>query len=131
MPNAAVPRFDTVTIDCPDPAALARFYGALLEWPAPEAEGLDENGYEGAGDYVALDPPEGGTAITFQRAAGFVAPTWPEPTVQQQMHLDLAVDDMETAHERAVALGARHLDTQEKFRVYADPAGHLFCLCSW
>jgi hypothetical protein len=51
MPGATVPRFDTVTIDCPDPAALARFYGPLFEWPVPE----------GDGDYVALDPPGGGT----------------------------------------------------------------------
>jgi hypothetical protein len=47
------------------------------------------------------------------------------------MHLDLAVDDLEAAHERAISLGARHLDTQKKFRVYADPVGHLFCLCAW
>jgi len=121
MPGRAVPRFDTVTIDCPEPAALAQFYGALLEWPVPAEEG----------DFVALDPPGGGTAITFQRAADFVAPAWPDPAVQQQMHLDLAVDDPDAAHERALALGARHLDSQEKFRVYADPVGHPFCLCSW
>lgn len=121
MPGAAVPRFDTVAIDCPDPAALARFYGALLEWPVPE----------GDGDYVGIDPPGGGVALIFQRAADFVAPTWPDPAVQQQMHLDMAVDDIDAAHDRAIALGARHLDTQEKFRVYADPVGHLFCLCSW
>ena len=71
MPGSAVPRFDTVTIDCPEPAALAAFYGDLLEWPVPE----------GDDDFVALDPPDGGTAITFQRAAGFVAPTWPHPAV--------------------------------------------------
>jgi len=112
-----------VTIDCPDPAALARFYGELLEWPVPEPAGDAE--------YVAIDPPGGGTAINFQRAPGFVAPNWPDPVVQQQMHFDLAVDDLEAAHERAIALGARLLDTQEKFRVYADPVGHPFCLCSW
>jgi catechol 2,3-dioxygenase-like lactoylglutathione lyase family enzyme len=121
MPGTAVPRFDTVTIDCPNPAALARFYGELLEWPVPD----------GDDDFVALDPPGGGTALTFQRAAGFVVPTWPDAAVQQQMHLDLAVDDIEAAHERAISLGARHLDTQEKFRVYADPVGHPFCLCGW
>jgi hypothetical protein len=121
MTGGAVPRFDTVTIDCPEPAALASFYGELLEWPVPA----------GDGDYVALDPSGGGTAITFQRAAGFVAPTWPHPAVQQQMHLDLAVDDLDAAHERAIALAARHLDTREKFRVYADPVGHAFCLCAW
>jgi catechol 2,3-dioxygenase-like lactoylglutathione lyase family enzyme len=121
MPGAAVPRLDTVTIDCPDPAALATFYGALLEWPVPP----------GSGDFVAVDPPGGGTALTFQRALGFVSPQWPDAEVQQQMHLDLAVDDLDAAHERAIALGARHLDTQEKFRVYADPVGHPFCLCCW
>jgi predicted enzyme related to lactoylglutathione lyase len=121
MSGAAVPRFDSVTIDCPEPATLAGFYGQLLEWPVPAGEG----------DYVTLEPPGGGTAITFQRAAGFVAPTWPGPAVQQQLHLDLAVEDLDAAHERAITLGARHLDTQEKFRVYADPVGHPFCLCSW
>lgn len=123
MPSGAVPRFDAVTIDCPEPAQLARFYGELFEWPAPITD--DD------GDFVTLDPPDGGTAITFQRAAGFVAPTWPNASVQQQMHLDLTVDEIEAAHERAIGLGARHLDTQEKFRVYADPVGHLFCLCSY
>jgi glyoxalase superfamily protein len=39
MPGAAVPRFDSVTIDCPDPATLARFYGQLLDWPMPEPAG--------------------------------------------------------------------------------------------
>jgi hypothetical protein len=123
MPGAAVPRFDTVTIDCPEPLVLARFYGDLLEWPVP-AEAGD-------GGFVTLDPPGGGTALTFQPAAGFVTPTWPAADVQQQMHLDLAVDDLDAAHERAIALGARHLDSQEKFRVYADPVGHPFCLCRW
>ena len=42
-----------------------------------------------------------------------------------------AVDDLGAAQERAIALGARLLDTQEKFRVYAGPVGHPFCLCSW
>jgi hypothetical protein len=121
MPGGAVPRFDSVTIDCPEPAALARFYAELLEWPVPA----------GDGDYVTLDSPGGGTAITFQRAAGFVAPTWPDPAVQQQLHLDLAVEDPDAAHERAITLGARHLHTQKTFRVDADPVGHPFCLCSW
>jgi predicted enzyme related to lactoylglutathione lyase len=121
MPGGAVPRFDSVTIDCPEPAALATFYAELLEWPVPA----------GDGDYVTLDSPGGGTAITFQRAAGFVAPTWPDPAVQQQLHLDLAVEDPDAAHERAITLGARHLHTQKTFRVYADPVGHPFCLCSW
>jgi catechol 2,3-dioxygenase-like lactoylglutathione lyase family enzyme len=121
MPGPNVPRFDIVTMDCPDPHALARFYGALLEWPVPDSDR----------DFVAIDPPGGGTALTFQRALVFTAPTWPDPAVPEQMHVDLAVDDLEAARERAIALGARHLDTQDKFRVYADPVGQLFCLCTW
>jgi hypothetical protein len=120
MTDTAVPRFQAVAIDCPDPVALAEFYAQLLDTTAFPPEG----------DWVFLDPPTGGPHIGFQRAADFVAPTWPAPDVQQQLHLDLAVDDLDAAHERAVALGARLLDTQETFRVYADPVGHPFCLCA-
>ena len=92
MPGAAVPRFDSVTIDCPDPAALARFYGELLEWPVPEAAG--------DGEYVAIDPPGGGTAIDFQ---GGCQASWPRTgrtlPCSRQMHFDLAVDDLDAAHE--------------------------------
>ena len=51
MADTAVPRFDSVCIDCPDPAELARFYGALLVWPIPEGGGESE--------YVSLEPPGG------------------------------------------------------------------------
>jgi len=52
------------------------------------------------------------------------------------MHLDLSVptiQDFNAQHERALALGATELrdrsnDPQEPLRVYADPAGHPFCI---
>ena len=52
------------------------------------------------------------------------------------MHLDTTVPtvaDLDVAHERALALGARLLedrsdDPEEPLRVYADPAGHPFCI---
>jgi predicted enzyme related to lactoylglutathione lyase len=120
MSDTAVPRFHSVAIDCPDPGALSTFYARLLDWPVPADDG----------EWVTLQAPSGGPTIAFQRATGFVAPTWPGPEVQQQLHLDLAVDDMDAAHQRAVQLGARLLDTQDTFRVYADPVGHPFCLCA-
>ena len=120
MSDAAVPRFHSVAIDCPDPAALGTFYARLLDWPVPADEG----------EWVTLQAPSGGPTIAFQRATGYVAPTWPAPEVPQQLHLDLEVDDMDAAHQRAVQLGARLLDTQDTFRVYADPVGHPFCLCA-
>jgi hypothetical protein len=53
----------------------------------------------------------------------------------QQIHLDLHVDDLAAAHDDVIALGAKllkpadDLDAEEGFQVYADPAGHPFCLC--
>jgi catechol 2,3-dioxygenase-like lactoylglutathione lyase family enzyme len=73
--------------------------------------------------------------LGFQLAPNHVPPEWPDGTQQQQMHLDLWVDDLEAAHNEVIALGARLLkpadDPQatEGFQVYADPAGHPFCLC--
>ena len=62
--------------------------------------------------------------------------TWPTGPVPQQLHLDLTVAaaaDLDAHHERALALGARLLldrsgDPEEPLRVYADPAGHPFCI---
>ena len=62
--------------------------------------------------------------------------TWPEGPVPQQLHLDLTVAttaDLDTQHDRALALGAQLLEDQSDdppgtARVYADPAGHPFCI---
>jgi catechol 2,3-dioxygenase-like lactoylglutathione lyase family enzyme len=69
-----------------------------------------------------------------QYAPNHVPPDWPDGA-PQQIHLDLWVDDLDAAHEKAVSLGARLLKladdraAEEGFQVYADPAGHPFCLC--
>lgn len=75
-------------------------------------------------------------SLAFQRATSCIAPDWPDGP-PQQLHLDLTVDDFIAAHARAVALGAIPLspttapeaETTIGFRVYADLAGHPFCLC--
>jgi len=77
---------------------------------------------------------EGVGRLAVQLAPDHVPPDWPDGA-PQQMHLDLWVDDLSAAHEEAVALGARllqpadDLEAAEGFQVYADPAGHPFCLC--
>ncbi len=69
-----------------------------------------------------------------QLAPNHVPPEWPDGT-PQQIHLDLWVDDLQAAHDEAISLGARLLKpaddpgADEVFQVYADPAGHPFCLC--
>jgi predicted enzyme related to lactoylglutathione lyase len=72
--------------------------------------------------------------LAVQLAPDHIQPDWPDGQ-PQQLHLDLHVDDIRAAHEEAVALGARllqaadDLDAEDGWQVYADPAGHPFCLC--
>jgi Glyoxalase-like domain len=72
--------------------------------------------------------------IGVQLAPDHVPPDWPHGIPQQQVHLDLHVNEPRAAHEEAIALGARllqpapDLDAEEGHQVYADPAGHPFCI---
>jgi catechol 2,3-dioxygenase-like lactoylglutathione lyase family enzyme len=110
----------TYVLDCPDPRELAGFYAALLD-----TEFKDE-----ADDWVTLVGIPGAT-IAFQQAPEYRPPTWPAPDVQQMAHLDFEVPDRSAAHAKAISLGAKLLDdTHTSFAVYADPAGHPFCLCA-
>jgi predicted enzyme related to lactoylglutathione lyase len=106
-----------VTIDAPDASGLARFYGGLL------------------GMEVTYDGPEGaliagaGRNVMFQQVGEYTAPAWPDAERPQQAHLDIAVDDLDAGEARALELGASRLSGGgERFRVFADPAGHPFCL---
>jgi predicted enzyme related to lactoylglutathione lyase len=78
---------------------------------------------------------DGAPRVGVQLAPDHVPPDWPDGMPKQQIHLDLWVDDIEEAHGTAIALGARVLKPAEddgapdSFQVYADPAGHPFCLC--
>jgi uncharacterized protein (DUF1330 family)/catechol 2,3-dioxygenase-like lactoylglutathione lyase family enzyme len=126
-----------VVLDCTDARALAEFYRQLL--------GLEyRTGYEppGAGqpdprgqDWLILRNPDGGQ-LAFQQVAELPEATWPDGPYPQMLHLDITVAtvaDLDAQHERALALGARLLqdrsgDPEEPLRVYADPAGHPFCI---
>jgi hypothetical protein len=55
-------------------------------------------------------------------------PRWPDPAHPQQLHLDVLVPDLTTAEAEVLAHGATKLRDSGTFRVYADPAGHPFCL---
>jgi catechol 2,3-dioxygenase-like lactoylglutathione lyase family enzyme len=107
-----------VNIDCPDPRALAAFYGDLLGWRTTHSE-----------DAYAMIT-DGHTSIGFGRVQPFRGPAWPDPSGTKQFHLDLAVPDRDDAEQRAVRLGATRPEHQpgEHWRVLLDPAGHPFCL---
>ncbi|RFU87937.1 VOC family protein [Streptomyces triticagri] len=123
----AVAKLGSVVLDCPDPRALAEFYAGLLGGTAVRSADEEEGD-----EWYELEGAEGAT-LAFQRAPGLVPPKWPSADQSQQFHLDLTVEDMETAEQQALALGATVLERGEPgrtFRVYADPAGHPFCLCA-
>ena len=76
---------------------------------------------------------DGRTVLGVQLAPNHIPPQWPAGQ-PQQIHLDLDVPDIGRAHEEALRLGARLLQDADRtaargFVVYADPAGHPFCLC--
>jgi len=109
-------RLHHVVIDCPDPAALATFYSELLGLPVTyQAEG-----------WVVIAGSETTSGIAFQLAPDHRPPRWPHPDQPQQLHLDVMVDDVASAEPGILALGARRLSGGD--HVYADPAGHPFCL---
>jgi len=105
-----------VVIDCPDPEALASFYSELLGLPVR---------YE-SDDWVVIAEGETTSGFAFQLAPDHRPPQWPDPERPQQFHLDVMVDDVEAAVPKVEALGARRLPSGD--HVYADPAGHPFCL---
>ena len=63
-----------------------------------------------------------------------VRPEWPTGNQQQQIHIDLHVEDPHGSHNELMAAGATvleestSLDSDNGHRVYADPAGHPFCM---
>jgi len=127
-----------VVLDATDARALAEFYRELfgLEYrPGDEPPPPGEPDPAGA-DWLVLRAGPGGVPLAFQQVEHLPPSTWPAPDVPQQLHLDCTVPDaaeLDRQHERALALGARVLhdrshDPDEPLRVYADLAGHPFCL---
>ena len=113
-------RFDGTTVNAPDALALATIYAEITEGVA-----------KGSAHWAAVST--GGALIAFQQVEDFAPPTWPGGSAPMQLHLDFFVDDLAASGARATAAGARLLEVQpnDHCRVYADPAGHPFCLSTW
>jgi len=108
-------RLHHVILDCPEPEALAEFYSELLGLPVTYR----------SDDFVVVARDDATSGIAFQRAPDHRPPQWPDPRYPQQVHLDVMVDDQDAAEGQVLALGAVALPGDH---VYADPAGHPFCL---
>jgi hypothetical protein len=138
MTEETFPEIVQTVLDTTDPRRLAEFYRQLFGLAyrpgdeTPPAGAPDERGQ----DWLVLRTPDGGRALAFQKVDDLPETTWPEAGVPQQMHLDTAVPsvaELDRQHERAMGLGARLRfdrtdDEEEPLRVYADPAGHPFCI---
>jgi catechol 2,3-dioxygenase-like lactoylglutathione lyase family enzyme len=136
--DGGVPVLRQVVLDTTDARVLAEFYRRLLGFryrPGHEPPPAGEPDPRGR-DWLALRNPGGGLQVAFQQVAALPEATWPEGSVPQQLHLDLTVPakaELDAQHERVLGLGARLLedrsdDPEEPLRVYADPAGHPFCI---
>jgi len=137
-PVGTRPQLRQVVLDCEDARSLAEFYRELLglayrpgdEPPTAGSPEVDE------ADWLVLQGPGGGMGLAFQQVTDLPEPTWPDGPRPQMLHLDLTVATLEellVQHERALGQGARLLrdrseDADEPLFVYADPAGHPFCI---
>jgi hypothetical protein len=114
-----VARSGVVTLDCAEPGPLAEFWAAMLG---------GEIVYTSA--VTALVRTDW-VAIAAMAIPNYEPPTWPEDGVPKQLHLDLAVTDLNAAETQARRLGAASAPAQpapDRRRVLFDPAGHPFCL---
>ena len=107
----------SITVDCTDPHRLAGFWSALLGVAVAEV----------GGDYAELTGlAAGGPNLLFLQV--------PEGKQgKNRLHLDLAVNDVASAVDKALNLGASRAegDLAGPFRwvVMLDPEGNEFCLC--
>jgi hypothetical protein len=115
-------KLSSVAINCPNAAVLAAFYADIT-----------------GGQVTYVDPVSAtvngpGGRIDFQTVSDYVPPTWPEATSPMQMHLDFVVDELAATEARVLAAGATKYGFQpnsDHCLVFADPAGHPFCLSTW
>jgi catechol 2,3-dioxygenase-like lactoylglutathione lyase family enzyme len=120
VPNGTVGtvigRLHHVVIDCPDPTALAQFYSELLGLPVTYR----------SDDWIVVSKDDTTSGIALQLAPDHQAPRWPDPQWPQQVHIDVMVEDLAEAARKVLQLGAERPSGGD--HVFADPAGHPFCL---
>ncbi len=135
--ESSYPRLRQTVLDCEDARALAEFYRRLLGLryrPGDEPPAPGEPDRQ-AQDWLVLYGP-GDHGLAFQPVEQLPRPTWPDGEHPQMLHLDTTVptvEDLHVQHLRALELGAELLldrsdDEEEPLFVYADPAGHPFCI---
>ncbi len=123
-------RITELSVDCADPATLARFWAAALDYVVLDEEpDLVEIGPAGRADAELLDGVRSGpVAPTI-----FFARVPEDKAVKNRLHLDLSpIDvDRDTEVARLEGLGARRTDLappDKNWVVMLDPEGNEFCV---
>lgn len=131
------PQLQTVVLDATDVRVLAEFYRKLLGLRYQPGDEPPADGSTDDDQWLVLTDARGARQLAFQAVPVLPRVTWPNASgVAQQLHLDLTVPDrtaLETQRERALEFGAEQLldrtdDPEEPLYVFADPAGHPFCV---
>ena len=132
------PQIAQVVLDTPDARMLAEFYRQLFGLTYRHGDEPPEGGQPDprGSDWLVLRNPGEGPQLAIQQTDGVRPTTWPDATVPQMLHLDTVVqtrEELVNQRERALALGATELldrtdDADEPLFVFADPAGHPFCV---
>jgi catechol 2,3-dioxygenase-like lactoylglutathione lyase family enzyme len=129
------PQIVQTVIDATDIRTTAEFYRELFGLTYRPGDEPPTDGSDDDAEWLVLRN-EGGHNLAFQKVDRLEPTTWPEDDVPMQLHLDCTVPDSAELHrqrERAGSLGARLLldrseDPEEPLFVFADPAGHPFCI---
>ncbi|HEV7862768.1 MAG TPA: VOC family protein [Acidimicrobiia bacterium] len=109
-------RWYTVVVDATNPALMARFWAAVLDYQIV---------FEQSDEVVIAKDTETYPGIIFVPV--------PEPkSLKNRLHIDLNPDNQDAEVARLLALGAKKVDvgqtSEVKWVVMADPEGNEFCV---
>lgn len=118
-----VGRLADLVFDCADAPKLAAFWAEVLGRSITNRED----------GWVSLSAGEDGHGLSFQEVEDYHPPRWPGQDAPQQLHLDVLVQDLASAEAEIMRLGAVPLSEvlnpgPRQWRIFADPAGHPFCM---
>lgn len=133
---AEYPQLLHTVLDTTRPRELAEFYRELLGLRYRPGDEPPTDGAADDADWLVLVDPHGVRQLAFQQVDRQPRTTWPEPDVPMQLHIDFTVtshDELQRQRRRAETLGAELIldrtdDPDEPLYVFADPAGHPFCI---
>ena len=112
-------RVTTVMFNSDKPEELVQFWSNFLDVKA--------HPHNASTEHIWLFPTEGDSfKLGFQRVTM-------RESHSNEVHIDVAVDDLDEAQRLAINLGGKHVKTNKvsngfEWRVLEDPQGHHFCI---